>query len=558
MDESKQPVSRIGAPGVIAIFAVLLIGGLWISLIAEMEHDRATVQRSAEVQAANLARTFEEHVRRAASSIDLVLLHLRDEIADGQPIDRQLDLLRRRLPSELVFQVAIIDADGHLRYVSLRAAEPVDLSDRDHFRVHRDTTADRLFISKPVLGRVSGRMSIQFTRRLDQPDGRFAGVLVFSADPAYFVSMYRSIDIGENGAVMLVGSDRVVRAGAARRTDVIPPPGALAADDYFAADRPNDGVYARTCPVDGGQRVAAYRRIAEMDLAVVVDLCLGDIMAPARERAVVLTGGGVVVSLLLLGAFATTGRLLIRRQRDGDALAAQALSLRRSNSELEAFAYAISHDLREPLRTINGFLGLLIRRAGAKLSAEETEFIDFARNGASRMDSLINGLLEYSRVGRNESAFEPVSLATVVDTALANLRGTLTSSHAAVSVLPGLPDVLGHGDELVRLLQNLIGNALKYHSPDRPPTISIAWRRQGRDWIISVTDNGIGIAAEHHERIFGIFQRLHGRDEYDGTGIGLALCRKIVEHHHGRIWVNSWEGEGSAFFIALPALAERS
>lgn len=546
---------RLTAPIGIAVFALVLLVGLWGSLIAEVAHDRAAQMRSGEIQAANLARTFEEHVRRASANIDQVLLHLRDEIStEGRGVARQGELLRRSLPPDMVIQLAVIDSGGRLRYSDLGTAESLDFTDREYFRVQRDSTSDRLFISKPVLGRVSKRWSIQFTRRLTRSDGVFEGVLLFSAEPAYFVNLYDSLDIGENGAVELVGADQVVRASGARKPDVAQAAGTHSSENYFAAERPDSEVFVTPCPVDNGSRITAYRRLTDLGLAVVVHLCNNEVLTAANQRAGLLFFGGGVVSVLLLGCFAVIIWLLVRRQRDGVSLTAQTLRLQRSNCELEAFAYAISHDLREPLRTVNSFLGLLVRRAGTKLNDEEREFINFARDGALRMDHLINGLLDYSRIGRSERPFESVPLANVAEITLANLHATIDATQAVVSVMPNLPTVMGDGDELIRLFQNLIGNALKYHSPDRAPVISIAWRQQGAEWIISLMDNGIGIPADQYERIFGIFQRLHGRGEFEGTGIGLALCRKIVEHHHGRIWVTSSEGQGSTFFVALPVI----
>jgi PAS domain S-box-containing protein len=226
--------------------------------------------------------------------------------------------------------------------------------------------------------------------------------------------------------------------------------------------------------------------------------------------------------------------------------------LRRSNAELEAFAYVASHDLRQPLRIVNSYLQLVETGLKDVLGDETRQFIAFARDGAKRMDHLIVDLLEYSRIGRHAGPFQPVALAGAVAEALDNLKIAVAEAKAGIAVSSDLPTVDGNLLDLTRLFQNLVGNAVKYHAPDRTPRISIACQRASDQWVVSVQDNGIGIPADQTDRVFGVFQRLHTSARYEGTGIGLAVCRKIVEHHGGRIWVDSVEGEGSAFRFTLP------
>lgn len=226
--------------------------------------------------------------------------------------------------------------------------------------------------------------------------------------------------------------------------------------------------------------------------------------------------------------------------------------LARSNAELEQFAYVASHDLREPLRQVSSYVSLLERRYGAALDGDAHEFIAFASDGARRMDRLILDLLDYSRIGRHERPRTQQALADVVAEAQANLGVVIQDCAARVEVVGDLPTVSGDRTELVRLFQNLIGNAIKYREPSRLPVVTIRAWRDGQAHVVEVADNGIGIAREHFDRIFRIFQRLHGYGQYEGTGIGLASCKKIAEHHGGRIWVESEPGCGSRFFVALP------
>jgi len=230
--------------------------------------------------------------------------------------------------------------------------------------------------------------------------------------------------------------------------------------------------------------------------------------------------------------------------------------LRRSNEELERFAYVASHDLQEPLRTVSSYVQLLSRRYRGQLDADAVDFIDFAVGGVRRMQQLIEDLLAFSRVGTRGAPLVPTDLQAAFEHTLASLHAALDESRATVTADP-LPTVVADAGQLAQLLTNLIGNALKFHGAD-PPRAHVGAERSGRMWTISVQDNGIGIAPEYFERIFVIFQRLHARDEYAGTGVGLAICKKIVERHGGRIWVESAPGRGARFSFTLPAATEAS
>lgn len=226
--------------------------------------------------------------------------------------------------------------------------------------------------------------------------------------------------------------------------------------------------------------------------------------------------------------------------------------IERSNEDLEQFAYVASHDLREPLRQIASFVSLLERRYGDKLDEDAGQFIAYAREGVHRMDQLILDLLDYSRVGRN-TTLAPIDAGIPLKTAIANLKASLEESGGSVLCPAPLPRVQASEPQVLRLFQNLIGNALKYRRDGAAPVVEITASADAATGLanFTVSDNGIGIEAEYYERIFGIFQRLHGRTQYPGTGIGLAICKKVVERHGGHMWVDSVPGQGSRFHFTL-------
>ena len=243
-------------------------------------------------------------------------------------------------------------------------------------------------------------------------------------------------------------------------------------------------------------------------------------------------------------------REIEERKRVEEALKEKTEELAGSNKDLEQFASVASHDLQEPLRIVTSYVQLLARRYKGKLDSDADDFIGFAVDGAVRMWKLINDLLTYSRVGMRGNELEPTDSEAVLVQSVDDLKVTIEENRALVTHDP-LPTVMADRPQLGQLFQNLIGNAIKFRG-NEPPRVHISASRNGNGWILSVRDNGIGIAAEYSERIFVIFQRLHSRQEYAGTGIGLAICQKIVERHGGRIWVESEVGKGATFYFTLP------
>jgi signal transduction histidine kinase len=247
--------------------------------------------------------------------------------------------------------------------------------------------------------------------------------------------------------------------------------------------------------------------------------------------------------------------LLQKYKQAEETLTRQARELTHSNEELQRFAYIASHDLQEPLRTVTSYVQLLARRYKDQLDADASEFINFAVGGAKRMHALINDLLTYSQVDANSKPFAPTDCAMVLERVLANLRLIIEETGTDVSI-DNPPTLMADDVQMACLFQNLIENAIKFRRRGIRPTVHIGAERADGEWLFSVRDNGIGIDPRYFEQIFVVFQRLHNQDEYEGTGIGLAMCKRIVERHGGHIWVASEPGKGSTFYFTMPDRGE--
>lgn len=315
------------------------------------------------------------------------------------------------------------------------------------------------------------------------------------------------------------------------------------------SQRQIDGAAWRIVRPDGtpmlAEEYASVRALREQ--RVVENIEMGVIIPPGATTWInvtaaplPVTGYGVVI----------TYSDITERKRSEEALRNALEDLKRSNAELEQFAYVASHDLQEPLRAVTGMVQLLQQRYQGQLDARADQYIGLAVEAAARMQALINDLLTFSRVQRRAQPFAPTALETILTTALANLRVAIEESGAVITHDP-LPSVQADGVQLTQLFQNLLGNAIKFRG-EEPPHIHIGVERHEGAWHIAVRDNGIGIAPDYFERIFAIFQRLHPRRAYPGTGIGLAICKKIVEHHGGQIWVESRLGDGATFCFTIP------
>ncbi len=357
-------------------------------------------------------------------------------------------------------------------------------------------------------------------------EGLFKGILEAAPDAIVIVD--------RDGAIRIVNGQTEKLFGYPRAELLGQPVDRLVPDALHAAHATHRDRYlsdARTRPMGVGLDLRARRKDG---VEIPVEISLSPLSMPDGTPLVI-----------------ATVRDVTERHEWEAALARRSEELEQSNAELQQFAYVASHDLQEPLRMIVSFLGLLKKRYAGRLDADADEFINFAVDGGARMQALIQDLLAYSRLGGRDLSYELVDTGSVVDDVLTELRHAIDESHARVT-RGRMPKIKADTHQLSRVFQNLIGNALKFRR-DEAPRVTVEAEQLPGAWVFSVKDNGIGIPPDQFDRIFRIFQRLHSQSEYPGTGIGLAICKRIVERHGGRIWLDSSVGQGATFHFTLPA-----
>ena len=356
-------------------------------------------------------------------------------------------------------------------------------------------------------------------------DVRFQSLLEVAPDPIVIVDM--------RGTITIVNRQTELIFGYAREDLIGQPVEMLVPNDLRAVHTTHRHTYSaepRTRPMGVGLELFGRRKDGSR---FPVEISLSPLHTESET---------LIVSIV---------RDITRRNQAEERLRASAAELERSNRELEQFAYVASHDLQEPLRMVASYTQLLARRYRGKLDADADEFISFAVDGARRMQELINDLLTYSRVGSRALELGSVEAGRAVDRVIGDLGGAIIDSHASVA-RDELPTVQADATQLEQLFQNLIANGIKFRRPNVRPEVHVTARRISDGWCFAVRDNGIGIEQQYLDRIFVLFQRLHSRAEYPGTGIGLAICKKIVERHGGVMTVQSEPGQGTTFEFTLP------
>jgi len=535
----------------IVVLAFTLVASLWAAVLFKVAAEERAELAAIERRTTNLARVFEEHTVRTLASVDQALLFVKFQYEKvGAALDIASAVEQGMIVSTLFNQVGVIDAQGIYSLSNLPGFKRVDLSDREHFRVHVDADSRNFFVSKPVLGRASGKWSVQLTRRINRADGSFGGVAVISLDPFYFTTFYSDLDLGRHGVVTLVGLDGIVRAR--RAGDVTDVGQDIRRGALFAelAKAPQ-GHYHSSSAIDGRVRIVSYRSLPGLPLVVLVGVDADEAMSDFRVRR----GGYLAFAAgmsLVIAAFCALSLWLLQRQRRISMRLREMKQRAESANRLKSeFLASVSHELRTPLNGVIGYSELLMELA------QDEEQRGYARvifDSSGHLLELLNSILDLARVEAGQMAIRlaPEDVAGMVGQVCANYRPVAQAKGVTLACeAPAGVMLECDRTRLVQVLNNLVHNALKFTDSGR---VSVHARLTPTHCVFEVADTGCGIAPDQLEAIFERFRQVHDFETraHGGTGLGLALCKELAELMGGGIEVRSTPGEGSVFSVRLP------
>jgi signal transduction histidine kinase/CheY-like chemotaxis protein/HPt (histidine-containing phosphotransfer) domain-containing protein len=549
---------------------LLLIAALWFALGALTLWDANAEMRSARTGAAALADALAAHTVRVMREAEQVAALVSWQVQnDGVSIPLAYYVSSGLLKLDVFVQVAVIDPQGYLRASTVPGFHPIDLSDREHFRIHLHDSSTALMIGKPVVGRASGKASLQLSQRISSLNGRFLGVVVVSVDPAYFTELYNGLRIGKNGVVAVVGTkDYVVRALRSGRDQAV---GAtLPTQDPLrrALAQSPSGNLRTTSFVDSRDTIISYRTLTGYPLAVAVGYSTDEFLAAWRMRSLLLLLAAVLLTVLIIGAERRTKTLLSNLAAANDREIAKGAQLEQARSDAEAgsraksaFLATMSHEIRTPMNGVIGMTEVLTRSA---LSADQKEMVCTIRDCACALLKIIDDILDFSKIeaGKLQIDCVPTSIEDIVDSLTTSLANVADARGVAlrVYVSPALPaSALFDDTRLREILYNLVGNAIKFSSGRAgvPGQVSLrATLEQGDAPRVrfDIGDNGIGMTPETLTKLFQPFSQAEASTtrRFGGTGLGLAICRRLVALMDGEMSVRSEPGRGSTFTVTLP------
>ncbi len=540
-----QRLRASAAPLLLCGFALALVAGLWQATLNRIEEGRANLLSSATADAASLARLLDEHSLRTIQAADQAVRFVRaGYIEHGNKLNLARMVSRGLVLDDVVTLYTVADADGNV-VLSSQQFTPTSVADREHFQHVRDHTDDRLYVSKPVLGRVSQKWAIQLARRIDGPDHSFAGEVVVSMDPFYFTRLYESARVGEHSTITLVGDDGIVRA---RRTGSKNEIGLDASDTpmFKTVTSVDVGTMRRASVFDGRERIYAFRRIADYPLHVVVGIDTADVLGvyePIKDKmiqqAVLVTAAIAGFTVLLL--------LLIRRLVKSRM---QALSASAAKTQ---FLSNMSHELRTPLNGILGYAELL---RDDLPPGESREFAQIIHDSGVHLLALVNQILQLNKIesGKERLAFDSVGLRAVLDQVVGAHGSSARAKGLALEadIAAGAPErIVCDRVKLMQVLNNLLHNAIKFTEQGG---IRVSLAAHPRGVRFAVSDSGPGISPQVQAMVFEKFFQIDTPSGHhtDGTGLGLSLVRELVELMRGEVTLQSTPGAGTTFSFTLP------
>ena len=526
---------------------------LWVSLAVYMSVEKRAALENAEREAGNYARLLEEQTVRTVRVLDQTTVFVKTEY---ERLGKKFDLAayaQRGVFLDRFFNLIILAGpDGNI-IAADRKLPPSNIADREHFKVHIEQDSGKLFVSKPVLGRSSGKWSVQFTRRINKADGSFGGIVVASLDPNYFSEFYKSLDTGPGSVAVLVGTDGIVRA---RRSDENNAVGQdISKSMLFERLKTADsGKYFWRSLVDGTRRLYSYRKLNDYPLIAMIGFTEDQVFAEYNDHVRVMGAMGGVASVLILAVMLVILILIRNQERVQTALRAserEAVSASKMKSE---FIARMAHELRTPL---NGILGFSEYLQGSQESAENREFAANIHQAGSHLLSLVNTTLDLAKIesGRMDIAGNPEELAPLVQRVLGMQRPFAEGKGLVLTMErgEGLPaKLICDSTKLIQVLNNFVHNAIKFTDKG---SVTVRVKAEGGRIVFAVSDTGPGLSREQQAQLFQRFRQLSGNFDtraHEGTGLGLALAKEMVELMGGTIWVDSKPGEGSTFSFSLP------
>ena len=535
----------------IEAIGLLLIAALWTAVTVKLSWEEVAEEQAIAHRTMSLARVFEEHTIRTLDSVDQALRFVKFQYeAIGDGLDIGFAVEQGMIVNSMFNQVGVINADGIYHLSNLADFARVDLNDREHFNVHKVSDSGAVFISKPVLGRASGKWSIQLTRRINRPDGSFGGVAVISVDPFYFTSFYNDVDVGKHGVITLVGLDGLVRA---RRAGLSTAIGQDLSDSvlFRELDRAPTGHFTSTSPIDGVARSISYRRVRDLPLIVNVGVERGEAFSDfqARRKTYLAFAGGMSVVIL---AFCVLSIGMVHRQRGiAERLRAMKIRAESANRLKSQFLASVSHELRTPLNGVIGYAELLTETLEVEENRRHAKVIF---DSSQHLLALLNSILDMARVESGEMRLHPgnVDLRAMIEDVCNTYLPVARSKQVELTYsAPEGATLYCDRVRVVQVLNNLVHNALKFTDHGR---VSIDARLEGGNCVVEVSDTGCGIDSLFHEQIFERFRQVDMFEtrQHGGAGLGLALCRELAVLMGGRVTVRSTPGEGSVFRFCLP------
>ncbi|MFT5588668.1 MAG: two-component system sensor histidine kinase BarA [Bradyrhizobium sp.] len=538
-------LKKIDARLLLCVFAAALVAGLWTRTILQLHSTRQVIIENTQRDVRSLARLFNEHANRTIESADQAVTYLRFRYNTlGKDLDITRDLKVGLNPDKIYNLFSIVDEHGDV-VLSSQPFKSMNLSDREHIKVHAGTGDDTLFISRPVLGRVSKKWSIQMTRRISYPDGRFKGVVVVSMDPQYFTQLYNDIDVGKYGVITLVGADGVVRV---RRVGgrILMGMDVSGNQTFKTMQASPHGVFTSNSGIDGRERILAFEKLQNYPMMVAVGVDIEERLAPYyvdRNQSLLIAGLiSAVILLFTASIIILVGRLIASRER---AIAASQAKSR--------FLSNMSHELRTPLNGILGFSQLIAEELGSQ--STHGGFARIIHESGTRLLTLVEATLELSALESGTIALvqQPENLALLLQDAIARHQPTASAKQVTlnISIDPATPaTLLCDKLRLLRVLDILLDNAVRHTGAG---AIHVNARPTPGALELAVSDSGSGVPAHLQEQIFERFSQADDSPSRrnDGAGLGLPIARHLVELMGGTLTLESFTGQGAKFSVTI-------